>query len=101
MVSVVEKHMDVPVIQTVEKIVDVPVGKQIDGPQVATIEKIVEVPHRQTIEKVVEVPVAGQTLQGAERHVNVPLPTVRQMGPAENVTVTEIGAPLPVEQAPP
>merc|ERR1712048_1203611 len=99
MVSVAQKHVEVAVIQTVEKIVDVPVVKQIDVPQVTTIEKIVEVPHMQTIEKVVEVPVAGQTLQGAERHVNVPLPTVRQMGPAENVTVTEIGAPLPVEHA--
>merc|ERR1712176_599939 len=63
------------------------------------LKKIVEVPHMQTIEKVVEVPVAGQTLQGAQRAVNVPLPTVRQMGPAENVTVTEIGAPLPAEHA--
>merc|ERR1712217_920911 len=90
---------EVPVIQTVEKIVDVPVVKQIDVPQVTTIEKIVEVPHLQTVEKVVEVPVAGQTLQGAQRHVNVPLPPVRQMGPAENVTVTEIGPPLPAEHA--
>merc|ERR1712217_938368 len=90
---------EVPVIQTVEKIVDVPVVKQLDVPQVTTIEKIVEVPHMQTIEKVVEVPVAGQTLQGAERHVNVPLPMVRQMGPAENVTETVMGAPLPAEHA--
>merc|ERR1712084_40535 len=57
------------------------------------------VPHMQTIEKVVEVPVAGQTLQGREHHVNVPLPPVRQMAPAENITVTEMGAPLPVEHA--
>merc|ERR1712203_710512 len=100
MVSVVQKHMEVPVIQTVEKIVDVPVVKQIDVPQVTTIEKIVEVPHVQTVEKVVEVPVAGQTLKGAQRHVNVPLPPVRQMGQAENITVTEIGPPLPTETAP-
>merc|ERR1712187_56483 len=99
MVSVAQKHVEVPVIQTVEKIVDVPVVKQIDVPQVTTIEKIVEVPHVQTVEKVVEVPVAGQTLQGAQRHVNVALPTIRQQGAAESVSVTEIGAPLPAEHA--
>merc|ERR1719454_1627320 len=41
----------------------------------------------------------GQTLQGAERHVNVPLPPVRQMGQTETVTVTEYGPPLPAEHA--
>merc|ERR1712187_913134 len=88
-----------PVIQTVEKIVDVPVVKQIDVPQVTTIEKIMEVPHVQTVEKVVEVPVVGQTMQGQERHVNVPLPPVRQMGQTETVTATEMGPPLPAEHA--
>merc|ERR1712232_1413133 len=58
-----------------------------------------EVPHVQTVEKVVEVPMVGQTMQGAERHVNVPLPPVRQMGQTETVTVTEYGPPLPTEHA--
>merc|ERR1711877_80769 len=75
------------------------VVKQIDVPQITTIEKIVEVPHMQTVEKIIEVPVAGQTLQGRQHHVNVQLPAVRQMGQAENVTVTEYGPPLPAEHA--
>merc|ERR1712014_187549 len=75
------------------------VVKQIDVPQITTIEKIVEVPHMQTVEKMIEVPVAGQTLQGRQHHVNVQLPAVRQMGQAENVTVTEYGPPLPAEHA--
>merc|ERR1712151_1083703 len=100
MVSVAQKHVEVPVIQTIEKIVDVPVVKQVDVPQVTTIEKIVEVPHVQTVEKVVEVPMAGQTLQGAQTQTSVPLPPIRQQAPAETVTVTEIGPDLPAEQAP-
>merc|ERR1712187_610629 len=99
MVSVAQKHVEVPVIQTVEKIVDVPVVKQIDVPQVTTIEKIVEVPHVQTVEKVVEVPVVGQTLQGAQRAVEVALPAVRQIGQAVTETVTVMGPDLPAEHA--
>merc|ERR1712193_248168 len=91
MVSVTQKHVEVPVIQTVEKIVDVPVVKQIDVPHITTIEKIVEVPHVQVVEKVEEVPMVGQTLPGAQRHTQVALPPVRQQGPAEEVTVMEIG----------
>merc|ERR1719456_1927391 len=94
MVSVAQRHVEVPVIQTVEKIVDVPVVKQIDVPHVTTIEKIVEVPHVQVVEKIEEVPMQGQTLPGQERHTQIPLPAVRQVGQAEQVTVNEIGPPL-------
>merc|ERR1711981_157008 len=86
-----------PVIQTVEKIVDVPVVKQIEIPQITTVEKIIEVPQSQTVEKVVEIPMVGETKQGNATSVNVPLPAVRQQGPAETVAVTEWGPDLPVE----
>merc|ERR1719231_2041349 len=94
MVSVAQRHVEVPVIQTVEKIVDVPVVKQIDVPHITTIEKIVEVPHVQVVEKIEEVPMVGQTMPGQERHTSIPLPAVRQVGQAEQVTVNEIGPPL-------
>merc|ERR1719324_1348659 len=90
----VHKHRHVPVVHTVEKIVDVPVVKQVDVPHVTTIEKIVEVPHVQVVEKIEEVPMQGQVLPGQERHTSIPLPAVRQMGQAEEVTVNEIGPPL-------
>merc|ERR1712232_114961 len=88
-----------PVIQTVEKIVDIPVVKQVDVPHVTTIEKVVEVPHVQVVEKVVEVPMAGETIQGQQHHVNVPLPPVRHQAPAEHVHETVVGPELPAEEA--
>merc|ERR1711981_1350295 len=97
MVSITHKHVDVPVIQTVEKIVDVPVVKQVDVPHVTTIEKVVEVPHVQVVEKVVEVPMAGETIQGQQHTVNVPLPPVRHQAPPEHVTETVVGPDLPAE----
>merc|ERR1739845_97091 len=97
MVSIAHKHVDVPVIQTIEKIVDVPVVKQVDVPHVTTIEKVVEVPHVQVVEKVVEVPMAGETIQGQQHAVNVPLPPVRHQAPPEHVTETVAGPDLPAE----
>merc|ERR1719329_1572298 len=97
MVSITEKHVDVPVVQTVEKIVDVPVVKQVDVPHITTIEKVVEVPHVQVVEKVVEVPMAGETIQGRQTAVNIPLPAMRQQAPAETVTEMVVGPDLPAE----
>merc|ERR1712130_473450 len=77
-VSITEKHVDVPVIQTVEK--------------------IVEVPHVQVVEKVIEVPMVGETIQGSHQVVHVPLPPVRQQAPAEHVTEHVVGPDLPAEQ---
>merc|ERR1712176_1292682 len=84
-------------IQTVEKIIDIPVVKQVDVPHITTIEKVVEVPHVQVVEKVVEVPMAGETIQGQQHAVNVPLPPVRHQAPAEHVTETVVGPDLPAE----
>merc|ERR1711879_822666 len=100
LVSVVQKQIDVPVIETVEKAVDVPVIKQMEVPQVHTIENIVEVPLVQMVEKVVEVPMVGETIQGRQHTVNVPLAPTRQVAEAETVTVMEMGPPLPAEQHP-
>merc|ERR1712227_219607 len=100
MVSVVQKQIDVPVIETVEKVVDVPVIKQMEVPQVHTIENIVEVPFVQTVEKIVEVPVVGETIQGRQQTMNVPVAPLRQVAEVETVTVTEVGPPLPMEQHP-
>jgi len=97
MVSIAHKHVDVPVIQTVEKIVDVPVVKQVDVPHVTTIEKVVEVPHVQVVEKVIEVPMAGETIQGHQHTVTVPLPPVRHQAPPEHVHETVVGPDLPAE----
>merc|ERR1711907_57719 len=60
----------------------------------------VEVPLVQTVEKVVEVPVVGETIQGRQHTVNVPIAPTRQVAEAETVTVTEMGPPLPAEQHP-
>merc|ERR1711953_647850 len=100
MVSVVQKQVEVPVIETVEKVVDVPVVKQMEVPQVHTIENIVEVPLVQTVEKVVEVPMVGETIQGRQQTMNVPLAPTRQVAEVETVTLTEVGPPLPMEQHP-
>merc|ERR1719379_2845915 len=95
MVTTAQKHVEVPVIETVEKVVDVPVIKQMEVPQVHTIENIVEVPLLQVVEKIVEVPMVGETLQGRQSTVNVPLTPLRQVAEVETVTVTEVGPPLP------
>merc|ERR550537_2010511 len=97
MVSIAHKHGDVPVIQTIEKIVDVPVVKQVDVPHVTTVEKVVEVPHVQVVEKVVEVPMAGETIQGSQHTVSVPLPPVRHQAPPEHVQEIIQGPDLPLE----
>merc|ERR1719161_536738 len=97
MVSVSQKHVEVPVVHTVEKIVDVPVVKQVDVPHVTTVEKVVEVPHVQVVEKVVEVPMAGETIQGSQHTVNIPLPPVRHQAPPEHVQEIMVGPDLPAE----
>merc|ERR1712176_1546496 len=84
-------------IQTVEKIVDIPVVKQVGVPHVTTIEKVVEVPHVQVVEKIVEVPMAGETIQGHQHSVTVPLPPVRHQAPPEHVTEHVVGPDLPAE----
>merc|ERR1712064_216363 len=58
------------------------------------------VPLFQTVEKVVEVPVVGETIQGRQQAVSVPIAPVRQVAEAEVVAVTEMGPPLPMEQHP-
>merc|ERR1712019_176556 len=61
---------------------------------------IVEVPMVQSVEKVVEIEVPGQTLQGVQHVVNVPIAPERQVMEVETVTVTEVGPPLPAEPHP-
>merc|ERR1719335_1151173 len=104
MLSKVQKTVEIPQIEFVDNHVHVPVHKhrhvpvikQMEVPQVHTIENIVEVPLVQTVEKVVEVPVVGETIQGRQLTVNVPIAPTRQVMEAETVTVTEMGPPLPM-----
>merc|ERR1719220_2979306 len=113
MVTTVQKEVDVPQVQIIDKIVEVPVQKQmqvpmitkvtkeVDVPQSQTIEKIVEVPYIQTVEKIVEVPQVGATVQGNQRSVTQQLETMRQMAPAETVQEVVDGPPMPMESMTP
>jgi len=86
-----QKHVQVPVIETVEKVVDVPHVRQIDIPHITTIEKHVDVPHVQTVEKHVEVPMVGDTIQGTITHQHTHLPVQREVHPAEVIHQVEQG----------
>merc|ERR1712196_350581 len=97
MVQTVQRPVEVPQVQIIDEVVDVPVTKQRHVPQVQTVEKVVEIPQLQVVERVVEAPQVGQTVQGAQRAVNIPCAPVRQVAPAEIVQVTEVGPPLPAE----
>merc|ERR1712083_299608 len=77
-VTVAQREIDVPVIETVEKVVDVPVVKQVTVPQITTVEKVVEVKQKQCVEKVVDVPMVVDTIEGNQHHVPRQLPVQRQ-----------------------
>jgi hypothetical protein len=99
MVSVQQKHVDVPIIETVERVVDVPTIKQVMVPHITTIEKRVEVPHTQVVEKMVEVPMVGEDIQGNQHHVHAHLPVQREQHPAEVIHHHEVGMPFETHYA--
>merc|ERR1712050_674309 len=95
------KTVEVPIIETLEKVVDVPVVKQVEVPQVQVIDKIMEIPFIQVVEKVVEVPEVAAPIAGGQRAVYNTLETLRQVAPAEVVSVVEVGPNFPTEQMAP
>jgi hypothetical protein len=101
MVTISQKHVDVPVIETVEKIVDVPQVRQVDVPHITMVDKHVEVPHHQVVEKVVEIPMVGDEIQGMQNHTHNHLPVERQQHPAEVIHHHEVGLPFDTHYAGP
>jgi hypothetical protein len=99
MVTVAQKHVEVPVIETVERVVDVPHVKQVDVPHITTIKKYVDVPHVQTVEKHVEYPMLAENVVGRQEHVHTHLEVQREVHPAEEIHHMEVGMPFETHYA--